>query len=130
MYRKFFSVRDLLFVLGLLFALSVFYFFTTRRTEEGERYAEISVDGQVSATVALDENGLYTPAGRPAVRIAVRNGAIGFIRSDCPDKICIHFGFLSTPGQSAVCLPNKVVVRVAAGARKTEERKTLDSATY
>jgi hypothetical protein len=92
---------------------------------KGERYIEIAVDGQVRTTAALGENGLFTPEGLPAVEIAVRDGAVGFVRSDCPDKICVHTGFLSIPGQSAVCLPNRVVVRIVA-----HEEEAPDSMIY
>jgi hypothetical protein len=119
---------DLLFLLCLVSVLFAFRFFTARRVEEGERYAEISVDGRVDVVATLDEDGTYTPAGRPAVQIAVRDGAAGFVHSDCPDKICVHSGFLSIPGQSAVCLPNRVVLRVAV--RRGPERAAVDSVTY
>ncbi|MDR1376653.1 MAG: NusG domain II-containing protein [Synergistaceae bacterium] len=125
MDRKYFAKGDFLLILCLLCVLFAFYFFTARQAEEGEKYAEISVDGRLDSVVALSENGLYAPACRPAVQIAVQDGAIGFVHSDCPDKICIHMGFLSTPGQSAVCLPNRVIVRVAA-----RKEHGLDSTTY
>jgi hypothetical protein len=125
--RKFFDGRDFLLVLSLLLAASLvyfFYLFQARRAED-ERYAEIRVDGRIDAIVSLSEDGSYTPAGLPAVRIAVRGGAVGFVSSDCPDKICIHAGFLSIPGQSAVGLPNRVAVQVAARGEET-----LDSVAY
>jgi hypothetical protein len=108
----------------LLLAAFLFYLFAARRTEGGG-YAEIRVNGRVDAVVALSEDGLYSPAGLPAVRIAVRNGAVGFVASDCPDKICIHAGCVSMPGQAAVCLPNRVAVQVA-----TRGEETLDATAY
>jgi hypothetical protein len=125
MQRKFFAKGDLLFALCLFCVLFAYYFFTAHQGEEGEKYAEISVDGRVDVVVALSGNGLYTPTDRPGVQIAVQDGAIGFVHSDCPDKICIHMGFLSTPGQSAVCLPNRVIVRVAV-----RKGHSVDSTTY
>ena len=116
---------DLLFLLCLAGGLFALYFFTTHRVEDGEKYAEISVDGRIDVVAALGQEGVYTPTDRPAVRIEVRNGAVGFVHSDCPDKICIHSGFLSTPGQSAACLPNRVVLRVAV-----RKGQTVDSVTY
>jgi hypothetical protein len=136
MGRKFFAGRDLLWVLGLCLALFFFHFFTAYQGEEGKqyagkKYAEITVNGQLHARVPLDgEERRYNPL--PAVQIAVQDGAVGFVSSDCPDKVCIHFGFLRTPGQSAVCLPNKVVVRVALnnGDTPASEEETLDSVIY
>jgi hypothetical protein len=132
MNRKFIVKEDLLFLLCLAGVLFAFHFFMTRSGMEGQgsaEYAEISVDGRVDVVAELGEDGVYTPTGRPAVQIAVRDGAAGFVRSDCPDKICIHSGFLSTPGQSAVCLPNKVVLRIAARTGQSK-RQQVDSVTY
>jgi hypothetical protein len=131
--RKFFDGRDFLPVLALLLAAFFFCLTTMRRTDDGKRvkYAEIRVDGRVDVLVALNEDGEYAPGGLPGVRIAVRNGAVGFIASDCPDKICVHTGFLSFPGQAAVCLPNKVVVQVADAHEKEEsEEEALDTTVY
>jgi hypothetical protein len=130
--RKFFTGRDLWVVLFLFLALSSFYFFSAYGVAEGKRYAEVAVNGQVDQRVPLSEDGLYSPSGLPNVEIAVREGRAGFVRSDCPDKICVHMGFLSLPGQSAVCLPNRVVLRVVAdeGNGKKEKEEALDSVTY
>ncbi|MDR2780132.1 MAG: NusG domain II-containing protein [Synergistaceae bacterium] len=122
--RKFFAFRDAVFLSCAAAALALFVH-SGERPPEGEKYADITVDGQIVKTIPLGREGTYSPAGRPGVQIAARGGMIGFVRSDCPDKICVHTGFLSIPGQSAVCLPNRVVVRVAS--RKEEE---LDSIVY
>ncbi len=34
------------------------------------------------------------------------------LEADCPDKVCIKDGMIIKPGQSLVCLPNKVVVEI------------------
>ena len=46
------------------------------------------------------------------VEIEVENGRIRMRSSSCPDKICVNCGWLSEKGDTAVCLPNSVVVRV------------------
>ncbi|MDR3321858.1 MAG: NusG domain II-containing protein [Synergistaceae bacterium] len=127
--RQFFSGRDLLFLSCLALALCAFYFFTTPGAtgagKETQKFAEVFLDGAALATLALDRDVMYSPAGLPGVRIAVRGGEVGFVASDCPDKICVHTGFLSMSGQSAACLPNRVVVRVVAGYGEA-----LDSIAY
>ncbi|MBR5273268.1 MAG: NusG domain II-containing protein [Clostridia bacterium] len=46
------------------------------------------------------------------VEIEVENGRARVLSSTCPDKICVNCGWLENKGDSAVCLPNKVVVRI------------------
>ncbi|MDR1508432.1 MAG: NusG domain II-containing protein [Synergistaceae bacterium] len=123
--RKFFAFRDIVFLSCSVLALAVFVYSRELTPQSGKKYADVTVDGQFVKTIMLDREETYSPPGRPGVQIAVRGGMIGFVRSDCPDKICVHSGFLSIPGQSAVCLPNRVVVRVASG-----EEDEIDSAVY
>ena len=44
--------------------------------------------------------------------LEIRAHRICFQHSDCPDKICIHNGWLGREGEQAVCLPNRVIVRL------------------
>ena len=39
-------------------------------------------------------------------------GMARVMHSDCPDKICVNTGWLSEPGQTAVCMPNRVTVTI------------------
>ena len=47
--------------------------------------------------------------------IEVRPGSIGILSADCPDKLCVHQGFLSAPLFPIVCLPNQLVIEVKEG---------------
>lgn len=46
------------------------------------------------------------------VEIEVENGRIRVRSSSCPDKVCVECGWLEKKGDTAVCLPNSVVVRI------------------
>lgn len=37
---------------------------------------------------------------------------VRMVESPCPDKICMGMGWISQPGESIVCIPNRVVVRI------------------
>jgi len=45
--------------------------------------------------------------------IQVKGGAIAFIESNCPGQECVHAGWLSSPGETAACLPNRVSITVS-----------------
>lgn len=40
------------------------------------------------------------------------NIEISCIEADCPDKICVETGKVSTPDQPIVCLPHRVTARI------------------
>jgi hypothetical protein len=123
--RRFFSRHDALSIICIALVLSVLRFYSAGDAEGQGAFAEISVDCRVVETMPFGVNAEYSPEGMPSVRIAIRGMSVGFLGSDCPDKTCVHTGFLSKPGQSAACLPNRVVVRVSAGGGEE-----LDSTVY
>lgn len=77
-------------------------------------YADIYEDGAVVRTIDLSkaQNETFTVNG---VTIQVKDHTIGIIDSTCPDKLCVHAGFLSKQNQSAICLPNRVAIRLRGG---------------
>lgn len=105
---------DMWIILAVIAAVLLSAFFLNR-SEKGGR-ALIKVDDRLIKTVYLDQDQIITLDQAPGVVIEVRNGAIGFIRSDCPDQICVQTGFISRQGQVAVCLPNKVVIAIPSAS--------------
>lgn len=50
--------------------------------------------------------------GENSVTVLLEPGQVSIVHSDCPDQICVNTGVLTRPGQSAVCLPARVAVRI------------------
>jgi hypothetical protein len=44
--------------------------------------------------------------------VEVQNGRARIVSSSCPDKICVHTGWVSECGHIAVCLPNSVALMI------------------
>ena len=76
----------------------------------GAQTALIREDGKVVRQVQLDADQSFWVG---AVRFAVQDGAICFAHSDCPGQECVHAGWLSRPGSSMACLPNRVSVTLS-----------------
>ncbi|NLM13773.1 MAG: NusG domain II-containing protein [Epulopiscium sp.] len=56
--------------------------------------------------------------------IRVEKGKIRFIDANCPDLVCVHSGWLSEPGDIAVCLPHKLSIHIEG------INEELDQVTY
>ena len=54
----------------------------------------VTIDGTYHLTIVLTEDGVCVTA------------------SDCPTQDCVRTGTISRPGQSIVCLPEQVVIRL------------------
>ena len=46
------------------------------------------------------------------LNLAVKNGEIRILKSDCPKKVCEHTGWISSSAQTIVCVPNKILIEI------------------
>ena len=59
--------------------------------------------------------------------IEVRGESIRIKGANCYDQVCVQFGFLSKPGETAVCLPHKLVVKVESTAGEQLDEMIISS---
>ncbi|GAA0062467.1 NusG domain II-containing protein [Clostridium botulinum] len=53
--------------------------------------------------------------------IEIDKGSIRFIDADCPDKVCIKSGVLKKPGETAACLPHKLIITIEKSDKEVDE---------
>ena len=51
--------------------------------------------------------------------IRVEPGKIAVIDASCPDKICVHTGYISDSLMPITCLPNELVIRIQSSDGST-----------
>ncbi|WP_373898111.1 NusG domain II-containing protein [Haloimpatiens sp. FM7315] len=56
--------------------------------------------------------------------IEVSKGKIRFQEANCPDEVCVKSGWLKNPGDSAACLPHKMIITLEG------EDKSVDQVSY
>ena len=73
----------------------------------------VELEGQVVYKGDLSDDRKVTVTGeRGDVRIQVREGKVGVVSADCPNKICVRTGWRSLDGEVIICLPNRVLVKI------------------
>lgn len=92
--------------------------------------ADIYQDGNLLTSIALDDGAVpysFTVTGTNGCfnEIEVRSGSIGIVSADCPDKLCIHQGFVSNSKLPIVCLPNRLVIQL-----REDDSASFDAITY
>ena len=116
--RKLYNKSDLIIFAALILIAAVFYIYTTYGHGTGNTVCEIKVDGKTVKTIDLSDKSKHDYelelAQNNHIHFKVKDNAIAFISSDCPDKICVNTGYISSAGQSAVCLPNRVSIHIIA----------------
>jgi len=116
--RNLFNPRDIVFFIALIALVILAFARQNTRNADGERFAQVKVGGNVVWTMTLS-----TPGERvfsysdPSMQFIVSDGGAAFVCSDCPDQICVRSGFLSLPGQMAVCVPNRASLLIVEERR-------------
>lgn len=81
--------------------------------------ATVWVDGRAVAELPLDRSRTVHIDGRLGESvIEIAPGRVRVVDSPGRRKLCVRLGWLTHAGESAVCLPNRVVVQIA-GAKRT-----------
>ena len=109
--KKLLTKRDAL-IITLILAVGLSMLGISRwrsGADAGLIMAEIR-SGYDTHIVHLDENQTFYII--PNVIFEVMDGRIAFIKSDCPDQICVRTGFIGQAGQMAACLPNGLVLSI------------------
>ena len=118
--RSFFHRTDWLAV-ALLLAVSLglwaFLFFS--RSEE-HLQAEIYCDNVLIETISLPAEDRRIPLPEKQLTLELKDNRIRVSETGCADKTCLRTGFIEKSGQTIVCLPNRVVVRITGGGAPEE----------
>jgi hypothetical protein len=89
------------------------------RSGDGRVLAEIRQNGRLVRTVdlgAADGAVRYELGGDYRIVLVAEHGRIRFLSSDCPDQVCVRTGWLTAAGQSAACVPGRVLVRLTGAS--------------
>ncbi len=105
-----FKKGDIIILLLLIVVVIITIVFATR--PKNATVAEIYIDGKLAYSLELSKDAdIDLLDGR--MTISIDGGKVFVKDSDCKEQLCIHSAPLSGEGGMIVCLPNKVVVKVA-----------------
>lgn len=82
--------------------------------------AVIKQDNKIIKTIDL--NTITRPqriqiSGKYSEVVLVEKGRIRFEEADCPDKLCVKTGWLTSFGDMAACIPNHTSIRIQGKAK-------------
>ena len=108
---------DIVLVLVLLLvAAAAGIFMLAVRDTGGE--AVVLRDGQEVLRLPLSEDAEEViTEGEDSNTVVIRDGTASVTQANCPDKVCVHTGEIRYEGQTIVCLPHKLVVKIQGGEK-------------
>lgn len=115
--KKSFTSHKFDFLLGavlLIAALCLFVVFKNTRKAGGT--IEVKQGDKVIGTYALSEDGEYVISTfYGSNTLVVKDGVAYMSESSCKDHLCEKMGKISKVGETIICLPNEVFVKVISG---------------
>lgn len=129
-YRKHAFILTLLLIAVGIFSV---LWLVLQDTESEGLVADIYQNGECILSIPLTnvtESYSFTVTGdkNASNTIEVHPGSIGITSANCPDKLCVHQGFISDSKLPITCLPNRLVIQVSTQKNTTEI--TPDIITY
>lgn len=106
------SLRDCALIGILLVVVLTVLLFTFLLREKGG-YVEVYQDGELLASYPLDLPREVTLNGGTNI-LKIEGGVAYLSYASCPDRTCVNTGKISYNGQSIVCLPNRLTIKVVS----------------
>lgn len=97
-------------LLVVLLAIGVGVAYLPGKNAAGQ--VEIYQNGQLLETYPLNADRSISIDADFHNTVRIQGGKVAVTASNCPGTDCVHSGWISTPGRSIVCLPNRVEVRI------------------
>lgn len=123
--KKIFSRADVVLILVVLLC-SLLWLAAYRFWQPDTLQVVVEKDGNVVFSRemrALTEPVTLTVEGT-SVRVYIDSEGACILSSDCHDQVCVRAGKLCRAGDAAVCLPNRVSVRITGGSDSTVDGRT------
>ncbi|MBN2223800.1 MAG: NusG domain II-containing protein [Deltaproteobacteria bacterium] len=107
-----FTRADKILIISLI-VISAASYPALKYLSQGGSFLEVEVEGETMTVVRMDQDQDITVEGRLGTTIIRidENGA-RFIKSPCVDKKCIKSAPIEDAGEIAVCVPNRVMIRI------------------
>lgn len=121
---KYFKKSDLLIILLIIVGSIIFFILYRSVNTNKPAKAEIYYNSKLVMTVPLDTGVGKTfaiPQEEHVTFHLYKDGSIRFEQSDCPDKICVNTGKIHLIGEQAVCLPNRIVLKIVPKNNKNDD---------
>ena len=108
----------LFFVLVALGALLFFTGFVRNSSDPSDladAVVEVRVGGKLYGTYDLDTNQeVLVNQGSHLNKVIIKEMQVQMIEASCHNQVCIKQGTISRPGETIICLPNRVVVEIVS----------------
>lgn len=101
-------------ILGIALAFLLYQRFAIKQDDSG--FVVVERDGSAEERYPLSEDRVIRLASELGNNtLTIQGGKAAVTEADCPDRICMKQGTIDKNGQSIICLPHRLVIRIESG---------------
>jgi len=105
-------------LIGGLVVLTLLSFPIIKHFQHEGRVVVIEVNGELVGNFSLEEDRFIPVNGKLGTTgVEIVGNGVRVLDSPCPHKLCVKSGTISKSGETLVCLPNGVVIRIEGGEK-------------
>ena len=116
--KRFANKADALLIAFLLLATLLFFVW---KNSGAPAQAALVIYGEEQTQQTIDLTDVAAPYDMTlenGIVLHIEKGKIAVTASPCADKLCIHCGELTKDGDTAVCLPQRTIIKVSGEKTK------------
>ncbi|HDJ1464554.1 TPA: NusG domain II-containing protein [Clostridioides difficile] len=118
--------KDILLILGILVVITACYGIINVINSKNAGNIEIYVDNKLYKTVSIDAKEEFKIENRGGYNIVkIHDKGVEIVDASCPDKVCVHTGFINKPSQSIVCIPNRVSIKINTNEKNDNQEDII-----
>lgn len=117
MFKDFFKKSDIVLMVMIVIIGSLSGIYLSLGKTAGDE-VEIKIDNRVYGTYRLDLDRTIVVKGSNGKNIVtIKNGSVKMSSASCKNQVCVHHSPISKVGESIICLPNKVIVKIKGSSK-------------
>ena len=107
---------DLIIISILIIAAGISWLVINILSGSKGDHVEIMKGSAIEKIIPLGTDGEYEIKSDDLVNIVrIKNGQVWMEEANCPDRLCVKQGKIDKNGQSIICLPHKITVKIVSG---------------
>lgn len=112
-------------IIGILLTIAIVAYLGIRLYygKSGDE-VQVFIDGQLVVTYDINENNQYKVSiGDEYNEILIEDRKVSVSQSSCENQVCVKHMPISDYGESIICLPHKLVVKINKNSEMQKESK-------
>lgn len=105
--------NDFILITLLLIAAAAIYLICSVNSKNDNSIVQVLIDGKEKGSYSLYKDGEYRIETKYGYNILlVKDKTASVKEASCHDRTCVHSSTIAHTGESIICLPNRLVIKI------------------